>query len=54
MTKWFFTYSTPDGKRGHTRITAASKPEAIRKGIDHARKHANGEPIQWNCKLSQA
>lgn len=50
--KWSFTYSQPaNGKRGHIKVTASSKPEAIRKGMEHAQKHTDSShPIKWDCK----
>lgn len=54
MAKWQFSYSTSDGKRGHLKVTANSKIDAIKKGMEHARKHAAGASINFDCKLAQA
>lgn len=55
MAKWQFSYTRADGKRGHIKIAASSKVEAIRKGMEHARKHADGETIvSFVCALAQA
>ena len=55
MSKWTFVYSRADGKQGHVRVTASSKPEAIKKGMEHAKRHANVETVtRWDCKLAQA
>lgn len=56
MAKWSFAYSTSDGKRGHIKITAASKLDAIRKGMEHAQKHTHpAETVKsWACQLAQA
>lgn len=56
MAKWSFTYSTSGGKRGHVKVTASSKPVAIKKGMEHAQKHTHpAEAVKnWNCQLAQA
>ena len=56
MTKWTFSYSTSDGKRGHIKITASSKIDAIKKGMEHAQKHPHpAENVKsWACQLAQA
>jgi len=56
MAKWSFSYSTSDGKRGHIKITASSKPDAIKKGMEHAQKHtpAAETVTSWACQLAQA
>ena len=56
MSKWNFGYITSDGKRGHVKITAANKLDAIRKGMDHARKHTHAaETVKsWTCTMAQA
>ena len=53
MAKWQFSYSRLDGYKGHIKISASSKIEAIKKGMEHARK--SGEQItKFDCKLAQA
>lgn len=53
MAKWIFTYSRLDGYKGHIKVTASNKIDAIKKGMEHARKA--GEQITgWDCKLIKA
>lgn len=50
--KWNFSYCKLDGKRGHFKVTARSKVEAIKKGMERAKK--DGETVtKWNCELSK-
>ncbi len=56
MAKWQFSYTRSDGMKGHCKITAANKIEAIKKGMDHAAKY-NGmydNVTRFDCKLVQA
>lgn len=50
MAKWNFSYSKLDGRRGHFKVTAGNKIEAIKTGMERAKK--DGETItKWDCKL---
>lgn len=51
MAKWYFTARDNGGKFQSFTVTAASKPEAIDKGIQKAKKHADGDITTWNCNL---
>lgn len=47
--KWQFSYSKLDGRKGNFKISATSKIEAIKKGMDRAKK--DGETVtKWDCK----
>lgn len=53
MAKFAFTYSKLDGRKGNFKITASSKIEAIKKGMDRAKK--DGETVtQWDCRIVSA
>ena len=54
MTKWIFTAKDNGGKNQVLKITAASKPEAIKKGMEKAKKHAAGDINTWDCRLHTA
>lgn len=51
MAKWNFNAIDNGGKRQFFTVTATSKPEAIQKGIERAKKHAAGNITNWNCNL---
>lgn len=54
MAKWYFSAIDNGGKHQHFTITAATKPEAIEKGHEKAKKHAAGDITTWNCSLKSA
>lgn len=54
MAKWYFKACDNGGKKQVFVVVAASKIDAIRKGMDRARKNAAGDIITWDCKLKQA
>lgn len=50
--KWSFTAVDNGGKRHAYTVTASTKDEAIRKGMEKARKNAKGDILPtWQCKL---
>ena len=51
MAKWYFNSIDNGGKHQNFIVTAASKPEAIDKGIEKAKKKAAGDIITWHCTL---
>lgn len=54
MAKWTFTARDNGGKFQVFTVSAASKPDAINKGIEKAKKHAAGDITTWDCTLKQA
>ena len=54
MAKWFFTAGDNGGKVQRFTVSAASKPAAIKKGMDRAKKHADGTITGWTCNLKSA
>lgn len=56
MVKWQFNYTRSDGMKGHCKITASNKIEAIKKGMEHAAKHGGmyANVTRFDCKLAQA
>ncbi len=54
MYKWVFSISDNSGKRQSFTVKANSKQEAIAKGFEKARKHANGDlSLHWTCDLQR-
>lgn len=49
--KWNFSCRDNGGKRQFFTVTASSKPEAIEKAMQKARKHAAGDITGWDCSL---
>ena len=54
MAKWYFSARDNGGKFQNFTVTAATKPEAIDKGIEKAKKKAAGDITSWNCSLRSA
>jgi hypothetical protein len=56
MAKWQFSYTRSDGIKGHCKVTASNKIEAIKKGMEHTAKHCGMYAnVTWfDCKLIQA
>lgn len=54
MSKWNFSTIDNGGKHQHFTVTASNKPEAIKKGLEKAEKHAAGDITTWNCSLKTA
>lgn len=54
MTKWNFSCRDNGGKYQHFTVAAKSKPEAIEKAIQKAKKQAAGDITTWNCNLRSA
>ena len=54
MAKWIFTAQDNGGKHQIIKVTAASKPEAIDKGMERAQRKAAGDINTWNCRLHTA
>lgn len=56
MAKWQFSYTRSDGMKGHCKVTASGKVEAIKKGMEHASKHGGmyNKVTRFDCKLVQA
>lgn len=54
MAKWNFSAMDNGGKRQFFTVTAPTKPEAINKGIERAKKHAAGDVTSWTCSLKSA
>lgn len=51
MYKWTFRTIDNGGKRQSFTVKASSKPEAIDKGMNRARKNAKGDINNWYCEL---
>ena len=51
MAIWTFTCNDNGGKYQCFDVTAKDKPTAIDKGLAKAKKKANGDIINWNCRL---
>lgn len=51
MATWEFWCIDNGGKRQCFRVKAANKADAIRKGMERARKNAAGDIHKWECKL---
>lgn len=51
MAKWNFIFHDNSGYCKHFYIKAASKPEAIKKGIERATKNARGSITSWTCNM---
>lgn len=56
MAKWVFSYKRSDDMRGHIKVTAPNKIDAIKKGMEHARKCANLNVsiVKFDCRLTSA
>ena len=54
MAKWYFSARDNGGKFQTFTVTAASKLEAIDKGLQKAKKKAAGDITNWNCSLRAA
>ena len=54
MAKWNFSCRDNGGRYQHFVVAANSKPEAINKAIQKARKQAAGDITTWNCSLRSA
>lgn len=54
MAKWSFHCNDNGGKFQGFTITASSKPEAIEKAMQKAKKAAKGDINAWDCKLVRA
>lgn len=54
MAKWTFYAVDNSGKHQAFKVTAISKMEAIKKGMEKARNKAAGDIYKWDCKLSIA
>ena len=54
MAKWYFSAHDNGGKFQSFTVTAGSKPEAIDKGLEKAKKKAAGDITTWNCSLRSA
>jgi hypothetical protein len=54
MAKWYFRAIDNGGKHQTFTVSANSKPEAINKGMEKAKKHAAGDITTWNCSLKTA
>ena len=54
MATWSFFAGDNGGKKQFIKIKANSKPEAIEKGMQKAKKNAAGDIIAWGCKLAIA
>lgn len=49
---WHFICHDNSGKKQSFRIVAGDKDEAIRKGMERARKNAKGDICpNWSCRL---
>lgn len=51
MAKWDFTTRDNGGKFQYFVVSAPTKPDAITKGMEKAKRKADGDIITWNCKL---
>lgn len=51
MAKWYFSCIDNGSKRQCFTVAASSKPDAIKKGMDRAKKHAAGDITTFNCSL---
>lgn len=49
--KWQFFAQDNGGKRQNFKVSAGSKQEAIKKGMDRARRNAAGDITDWECHL---
>lgn len=54
MAVWSFQCIDNGGKRQFFDVKANSKPEAIDKGIQKARKNSKGDINNWECSLKRA
>lgn len=54
MATWTFSAHDNSGKHQTFLVKASDKPTAIKKGMDRARKNANGDIIAWDCRLARA
>ena len=51
--KWRFSYTNIDGRKGNFKVIAPNKIDAIKKGMDRAKR--DGETItRWDCTLIQS
>lgn len=51
MAKWYFSTLDNGGKRQNFIVSAASKCEAIDKGLKRAKKNAAGDINAWHITL---
>ena len=51
MYRWYFECMDNGGKRQFFTVTAKSKPDAIKKGMEKAKKAASGDVTSWSCRL---
>lgn len=54
MSKWTYTARDNGGKYQVITVTANSKPEAIEKGFQRAKRKAAGDITIWECRLKTA
>ena len=55
MATWHFSIGDNGGKHHYFKVKANSKPEAIEKGMQRARKNAAGDlSHHWECRLLSA
>lgn len=54
--KYTFVFSCVDngGKHQCFKVKAVDKQEAIQKGFEKAKKHAEGDIYSWECELDRA
>ena len=50
--KWSFTWIDNGGGRQVFFVRGIDKTEAIENGFKRAKKHAKGDCIHWDCRLS--
>lgn len=52
MAKWSFSAQDNSGKKQVFTVTASNKLEAIKKGVERAKKNAKGDLCpSWTCTL---
>ena len=54
MATWHFCATDNGGKQQYFKVKANDKTQAIKKGMEKARKNAAGDLISWDCKLMKA
>ena len=52
MYTWYFTAGDNGGYFQRFKVKASNRQDAIRKGMERARKHAKGDITGWDCKLA--